>query len=204
MESKLDTGGHYKSAQDESPVPPSPPPAANYQADKVDSRNEPPGSYRPAEAQLTFSAAAGGGGESKSGTGSGVERPCEAMHDMLSSLDSRLQKVQDSLYLYRSMQPKFSPHLNSGGYFSPVTLIKSQLLNMENILETRFSNLEHKFANLEIEDGMWKKTINWKMDETLSKVGTRLVSNTDDCVVSCRRTKTKSPTPPSKWSTSWI
>lgn len=72
--------------------------------------------------------------------------------------------------------PKYTPTASSSVVnLSPVlhnylSLIKSQFLNIDNKIESKFSNIEHKFSNIEIEDGIWKKTINWKMEEMSSKV----------------------------------
>ena len=93
------------------------------------------------------------------------------LHDMFTTLDDKLQKIQDSLYYFKTMTKYgFSSPTSNTGYTPHLSLFKSQFLNLENYLETKFSNVEHKLSNLEIEDGIWKKTINWKIDEISSKV----------------------------------
>ena len=97
-----------------------------------------------------------------------------SLYDLLASIDSRVQKLQDSLVYYRNT-PKPSPVHSAASQLNPIftnylSLIKAQVLNIESTIEAKFSNMEHKYSNMEIEDGIWKKTINWKLEEMASKV----------------------------------
>lgn len=95
-----------------------------------------------------------------------------SLYELLVSIDSRVQKLQDNLVYYRNT-PK--PVHSTASQLNPIftnylSLIKAQVLNIESTIEAKFSNMEHKFSNVEIEDGIWKKTINWKLEEMASKV----------------------------------
>ncbi|KAH9511664.1 hypothetical protein DERF_010112 [Dermatophagoides farinae] len=88
--------------------------------------------------------------------------------DMFISIDGRLQKLQDQMIYYRSMN-NFG--LNSPTAFpSYFNMMKTQFLSMENLVESKLSTIENKFSNIVIEDEIWKKTINWKVEEILSKI----------------------------------
>lgn len=87
--------------------------------------------------------------------------------EMLVSIDDKLSKLQENFYYYRTIG---NYGLGLATYPSYFNLIKSQYLTLENLFENKLSNVEHKFANIEIEDGIWKKTINWKIEELSSKV----------------------------------
>ncbi|OTF69224.1 hypothetical protein BLA29_010470 [Euroglyphus maynei] len=88
--------------------------------------------------------------------------------DMFISIDGRLQKLQDQMIYHRSMN---NYGINSPTSFpSYMNMMKTQFLSMENLVESKLSTIENKFSNIVIEDEIWKKTINWKVEEILSKV----------------------------------
>lgn len=102
----------------------------------------------------------------------GAHAESNGLYELLVSIDSRVQKLQDNLVYYRNT-PK--PVHSTASQLNPIftnylSLIKAQVLNIESTIEAKFSNMEHKLSNVEIEDGIWKKTINWKLEEMASKV----------------------------------
>jgi len=116
------------------------------------------------------------------GSSLSVSFPDVNLYEMLASIDSRVQKMQDSMVYYRN-NPKPSPLQSSplNPIFSNyLSMIKAQVLNIESIIEAKFSNIEHKFSNIEIEDSIWKKTINWKLEEMSSKVSDGQDKNTNN------------------------
>ena len=84
--------------------------------------------------------------------------------------------MQDSLmYYHRNSGPKSILSHSTNPTLNPIivnylSLIKAQVLNIESTIEAKFSNIEHKLSNVEIEDGIWKKTMHWKLEEMSSKV----------------------------------
>lgn len=138
--------------------------------------------------------------------------PSSDLYRLLATISQRIHKLEDHFLYNRlaaaaSASSKYtssavvnlSPVLHN--YFS---LIKSQFLNLENKIDSKFASSEHKFSNAEIEDGIWKKTINWKMEEMSSKVSVfyKHAQSNHSPLSRFRTTRTKFPSPPSKSSTS--
>ncbi|XP_027195590.2 uncharacterized protein LOC113790161 isoform X1 [Dermatophagoides pteronyssinus] len=89
--------------------------------------------------------------------------------DMFISIDGRLQKLQDQMIYHRSMN-NYGLSSPSSTFPSYLNMMKTQFLSMENLVESKLSTIENKFSNIVIEDEIWKKTINWKVEEILSKI----------------------------------
>lgn len=114
---------------------------------------------------------AGVGPPMASSVTNGMPSESQGLYELLASIDGRVQKLQDSLMYYRNAPKPPMVHSSLNPIFTNyLSLIKAQVLNIESTIEAKFSNIEHKFSNVEIEDGIWKKTINWKLEEITSKV----------------------------------
>ncbi|UXI22123.1 hypothetical protein NH340_JMT08066 [Sarcoptes scabiei] len=90
-----------------------------------------------------------------------------SMTEILSIIETRLDKLQEDIFHLRTMM---NYGFQSNQPINLMSFIKAQFLNMENILEQRISSFKQKSFNVKIEDGIWRKTTHWKLEELASKI----------------------------------